>query len=217
MLNRKPKKTPIKGEPVNQVKIKEEPSCSLCSKKRPLVNKTKKICHVCAKKIAAEKLKAKKEKVRKKKAETITQSKLDQITSWLIRAAFPEKCHACEVPMSKKQLQCCHFVSRTKNITRYDLRNMLPGCPTCNMYTPHHVWNLGKSINKIWGEETTENLLSLATTSLKMNNSDRKEIYDIYKEALEKIESYELSFEQKFSIIEESTYKYLKVVSKLIK
>ena len=214
MLKKTVKKVPIKGEIEKPVM---ETICSDCGKKRPYSNKTKKLCAVCVKKSQKEKLKEKRAKVREKKANTITQAKLDQMTSWLIRAAFDEKCHACEVRMPRKQLQCCHFVSRTKSITRYDLRNMLPGCPTCNMYTPHHVWNLGKSINNIWGENMTETLLDIAGISLKMNNNDRREIYDIYQKALEKLESQSMSSEERFNLMVESYRKYHKVISKLVK
>ena len=214
MLRKTVKKVPIKG-------VIEKPLvetiCSECGKKRPYSNKTKKLCAVCVKKSQIAKVKEKRAKVREKKASTITQAKLDQMTSWLIRAAFDEKCHACEVRMPRKQLQCCHFVSRTKSITRFDLRNMLPGCPTCNMYTPHHVWNLGKSINKIWGAEMTETLLSIAPISLKMNNNDRKEIYDIYKVALEKLEFQSLSSDQRLALMEDCWYQYFSIVSKLVK
>lgn len=214
MIKKTVKKVPIKGE-IEKPLI--ETICSECGKKRPYSNKTKKLCAVCVKKSQIAKVKEKRAKVREKKANTITQAKLDQMTSWLIRAAFDEKCHACEVRMPRKQLQCCHFVSRTKSITRFDLRNMLPGCPTCNMYTPHHVWNLGKSINKIWNEGMTETLLELSAISLKMNNNDRRDIYEIYKTALDKIETQNMSSEERFSLMVKSYREYYKIISKLIK
>lgn len=214
MLKKTVKKVPIKGE-IEKPLV--ETICSECGKKRPYSNKTKKLCAVCVKKSQIAKVKEKRAKVREKKASTITQAKLDQMTSWLIRAAFDEKCHACEVRMPRKQLQCCHFVSRTKSITRFDLRNMLPGCPTCNMYTPHHVWNLGKSINKLWGEDMTETLLSIAPISLKMNNNDRKEIYEVYKKTLEKLESQERSSEDKFVLVVDTYREYHRIISKLVK
>ena len=104
MLSRKPKpkKTPIKGE---AVKVDKETICSNCNKKRPYANKTKKLCQYCVKKIATEKAKERKAKERKKKAETITQAKLDQVTSWLVRALHEEKCHACGVELPKNKLQ----------------------------------------------------------------------------------------------------------------
>jgi len=214
MFKRNPKKVPVKGEPEKKV---IETICNDCGRKRPYANKTKKLCSVCVQKQAKEKAKLKREAVRKKKADTITQAKLDQMTSWLIRAAFEEKCHACGVQMPRKQLQCCHFVSRTKSMTRYDLRNMLPGCPTCNMYTPHHVWNLGKSINKIWGNDMTETLLEISTTSLKLNNNDRRQIYDIFKDALERIESGNYNLSEKQVILTICYNEYSVVVDKIIK
>lgn len=214
MFKRNQKKVPIKGEPEKKV---IETICSDCGKKKPYANKTKKLCTSCVQKQAKEKAKLKREAVRKKKADTITQAKLDQMTSWLIRAAYEEKCHACEVPMPRKQLQCCHFVSRTKSMTRFDPRNMLPGCPTCNMYTPHHVWNLGKSINKIWGNDMTETLLSISTASLKMNNNDRKQIYDIFKAALERIESGNYNLSERQVIMTICYTDYSVIIDKILK
>lgn len=214
MHKRNPKKVPVKGEPIKQT---IETTCSECGKARPYANKTKKLCKICVSKLAKEKAKQKRQAIRQKKADTITQAKLDQMTSWLIRAAFEEKCHACETPMPRKQLQCCHFVSRTKSMTRYDVRNMLPGCPTCNMYTPHHVWNLGKSINKIWGNDMTETLLDISTKSLKLNNSDRREIYDIFKATLERLESGNYNASERQVLLTICYNDYSVVVEKLVK
>lgn len=211
------KKIPVKGTPDSKEKETKETICSECGNSRSYANKTKKLCAVCVKRISQDKIRVKKQVLRQKKAETITQAKLDQVTSWLIRAAFAEKCHACEVQMPRKQLQCCHFVSRTKSMTRFDLRNMLPGCPTCNMYTPHHVWNLGKSINKIWGSEMTETLLTLAPVSLKMNNNDRKEIYEIYKRTLNEIENNSLSSKERFVLVQDAYIEYTRITHKLVK
>jgi hypothetical protein len=213
MLKKTVKKVPIKGEVVKPL---VETICSDCGKTRPYSNKTKKLCAVCVKKSQIAKVKEKRAKIREKRTNTITQVKLDQITSWLIRAAFEEKCYACEVRMPRKQLQCCHFVSRTKSMTRVDLRNMLPGCPTCNMYTPHHVWNLGKSINKIWGEDMTEVLLGISSTSLKMNNNDRREIYDLYKAGLEKLEFQSLSSDEKLEVLVGCFFRYHGIISRLL-
>ena len=53
--------------------------------------------------------------------------------------------------------------------------------------------------------------------SLKMNNNDRKEIYDIYQKALEKLEFQSMSSEERFNLMVESYRKYHKVISKLVK
>jgi hypothetical protein len=85
------------------------------------------------------------------------------------------------------------------------------------MYTPHHVWNLGKSINKIWGAEMTETLLTLAPVSLKMNNNDRREIYEIYKRTLNEIENNSLSSKERFVLVQDAYIEYTKITHKLVK
>ena len=98
-----------------------------------------------------------------------------------------------------------------------DLHNMLPGCQVCNMYTPHHVWELGKSINRKWSEDETEKLLELAGKQLKLTNNDRKEIYDIYLEALHSVENKEYSLDERMQILDAVYEDYLRIVEKLIK
>ena len=215
MLNKnvKPKKVPVKGEIVRN---KEQKPCSDCGKTKPLANKTKRLCATCLVKQRKEKQKARKEYKKRVKQETITQTKLDQVTSWLVRAAHEEKCHSCEIPLDPKQSQCAHFVGRTKGPTRYNLFNLLPACRTCNLFTPHHVWNLGKTLNKLWGEETTEKMLTLSAKHLKMSNNDRKQIYDVFKYYLTQIQEGNLCQEDKYKLLLEAQSKYEKIVNSLI-
>jgi hypothetical protein len=215
MLSRKPKpkKIPVKGEPVREVIQKP---CSDCGKVKPLANKTKRLCATCMVKLKKEKQKIRKEYKKKVKQETITQSKLDQVTSWLVRAAHEYKCHSCEIPLDPRNSQCAHFVGRTKGPTRYNLYNLLPACRTCNLFTPHHVWNLGKTLNKLWGEDNTEKMLELSAKHLKMSNNDRKMIYDVFKEYLNKIQDGNFSQDEKYSLIREAQSKYEHIVNCLI-
>jgi hypothetical protein len=209
----KNKKIPIKGEVVRN---KEQKPCSSCGKSKPLANKTKRLCATCLVKERKEKQRARKEYKKRIKQETITQSKLDQVTSWLIRAAHEEKCHSCEIPLDPKQSQCCHFVGRTKGPTRHNLLNLLPGCRTCNLFTPHHVWNLGKSLNKIWGETTTEDMLSLSAKHLKLSNNDRKLIYNVFKHYLDVIQNGNHTQKEKYDLLREANDKYEQIVNPLI-
>jgi hypothetical protein len=215
MLSRKPKpkKIPVKGETTREVVQKP---CSDCGKVKPLANKTKRLCATCLVKAKKEKQKIRKEYKKKVKQETITQSKLDQVTSWLVRAAHEHKCHSCEIPLDPRQSQCAHFVGRTKGPTRYNLYNLLPACRTCNLFTPHHVWNLGKTLNKLWGDDNTEKMLELSAKHLKMSNNDRKMIYDVFKHYLDKIQDGNFSQEEKYSLIREAQSKYEHIVNCLI-
>jgi hypothetical protein len=201
MLKRTPKKIPVKGLP--EEKDLQKP-CSECGKIKAIANKTKRLCATC---VVKEKI----------KQETITQTKLDQITSWLVRGAHINKCHACEITLDPKGLQCAHFVGRTKVSTRYHLTNLLPACPKCNLYTPHHVWNLGKSLNRIWGEDTTEDMLQLSNKILKLSNHDRKLIYDVYRTCLTDIEQGNYTQTEKYQKLREALHDYNKIVGPLLK
>lgn len=214
MLKRTIKKVPVKGNP--EEKDLQKP-CSECGKVKAIVNKTKRLCATCVVKEKKAKQKVRKEIKRKIKQETITQTKLDQITSWLVRGAHINKCHACEITLDPKGLQCAHFVGRTKVSTRYHLNNLLPACPKCNLYTPHHVWNLGKSLNKIWGDDTTEDMLQLSNKILKLSNHDRKLIYDVYKTCLTKIEEGNYTQTEKYQKLREALHEYNKIVGPLLK
>ena len=63
----------------------------------------------------------------------------------------------------------------------------------------------------------TETLLTIAPISLKMNNNDRKEIYEIYKKALEKLEFQSLSSTERLALMEDCWYEYHMIISKLVK
>jgi len=214
MLKRTPKKIPVKGLP--EERDLQKP-CSECGKIKPIANKTKRLCAGCVVKEKKAKQKVRKEIKRKIKQETITQTRLDQITSWLVRGAHINKCHACEITLDPKGLQCAHFVGRTKVSTRYHLTNLLPACPKCNLYTPHHVWNLGKSLNRIWGEDTTEDMLQLSNKILKLNNHDRKLIYDVYRTCLTDIEQGNYTQTEKYQKLREALHDYNKIVGPLLK
>jgi hypothetical protein len=194
MLNRKPKKTPIKGEPVNQVKIKEEPSCSLCNKKRPLVNKTKKICHVCAKKIAAEKLKAKKEKVRKKKAESISvlTKKLDRVFSQYIRIKYANeygivKCFTCNNEHHWKEIQNGHFQSRRYMSIRFHENNCRPQCYACNVGLHGNQYVFGVNLDREIGSGKAEEMVMMSKVTKKFSSLELQEMIDIYTKNLEQV------------------------------
>lgn len=213
----KEKKIPIKGLRTTKEQKPLKQTCIGCAKVKAIANKTKKLCATCVSTEKKEKQKLKKEHKKKVKQDTVTQSKLDQITSWLVRGAHKAECHACGVLSDPRGLHCAHFVGRTKQSTRYHLKNLLPACPKCNLYTPHHVWNLGKSLNSIWGEDTTEDMLQLSAKQLKLSNADRQVIYSIYRAALDKIEQSYPTQEEKYQILKSALKKYEEFVNSLIR
>jgi hypothetical protein len=84
------------------------------------------------------------------------------------------------------------------------------------LFTPHHVWNLGKSLNKIWGETTTEDMLSLSAKHLKLSNNDRKLIYNVFKHYLDVIQNGNHTQKEKYDLLREANDKYEQIVNPLI-
>jgi|GEM_PF-2240770 len=214
MLNKniKAKKVPIKGQ---VIKYKEQKPCSHCGKMKPLANKTKRLCATCLIKQKKEKQKARKEYKKRIKQETVTQTKLDQLTSWLIRAAYPMKCPHCKITLEPKTSQCGHFVGRTRQSTRYSLKNLAAIDRQCNFYRPEHSYSLGKFLDTIWGEGTADSQIELSLKRLKLSNYDRGLIYKIYNEALKKVQTTN-SQEEKYKILKETQELYEQIINPLL-
>ena len=208
----KPAKTPIKSED----KPVEHPACSICGKKRLIAIKSKKICAVCNKKKLVERAKYKRNLKKAKKASTITQQKLDQITSKLVRTLYPPICPHCFVKLDNSNSNCGHFVSRTKQATRFSLKNLVSIDRNCNFYKPEHVYTLGKTLNNLWGEGTADNQILLGNKQVKFSNQDRKAIFEIYQNALQLAESKELNQDEKYELLKETQILYEKIVNNLI-
>lgn len=159
-------------------KLKE---CTSCGKEKPVWKRFKNqpYCKTCAFKKERE---IKKEK-RKKKQERITFTKLQPLCNRLIKEIFPLVCHACYTPLEKGTLnhQACHCVAVKEGaITRFDPRNILPGCGSCNGFKPSHVYELGKNINKYWGEGTVEHLRELSRQTYKWSQPQLRELKELF-------------------------------------
>lgn len=211
----KEKKIPVKGLRTTKEQKPLKQTCIGCAKVKAIANKTKKLCATCVSTEKKEKQKLKKEHKKKVKQDTITQNKLDQITSWLIRSTYPMQCPHCGVKLEYKTSQCGHFVGRTKQSTRYSLKNLVAIDKTCNFYRPEHPYSLGKFLNKLWGEGTADEQILLSNKKLKLSNEDRRLIYNIYKNALSKLNEF-MSQEEKYEILKKAQEEYEKVVFPLL-
>lgn len=200
MIRRSEKKIPVKGAPESKP---AKQKCSVCEKIRPIAKKSRKICSSC---IKAEK--------REKQRAIITQEKLDQITSRLVRALYPSVCPHCRIPLDSSNSNCGHFVSRTKQPTRFSLKNLVAIDRNCNFYRPEHAYTLGKVLNEVWGKDTADDQIVLGNKKVKFNNHDRSRIYDIYKAALAKAEG--LTQEEKYDLLKETQALYEEIVNPLI-
>ena len=212
MLKRTIKKVPVKGNP--EERDLQKP-CSECGKVKAIANKTKRLCAGCVVKEKKAKQKVRKEIKRKIKQETITQTKLDQITSWLVRGAYPLVCPHCHVELEYKTSQCGHFVGRTRQPTRFSLKNLVAIDKTCNFYRPEHPYSLGKFLDKVWGEGTADEQIRLSNKKLKLSNHDRRMIYDVFKEALGQLKD-DMPQEEKYAILKLAQDQYEKIIFPLL-
>jgi len=193
-------------------------NCSLCDKFKYMAVKSKKLCTSCnnaQKKKSKEKSKPKpKKKSTLIRSNVISQAKLDQMTSWLVRTLYPPQCPHCAVYLDRSNSNCGHFVSRTKQSTRFSLKNLVAIDRTCNFYRPEHAYSLGKYLDKVWGEGTADKQILLGNKKLKLCLDDRKLIYGIYKEILERAEGKDQ--EEKFDLLKEAQLRYEHIVNELI-
>ena len=167
-------------------------SCGICSKEFPVLwkritvdSKQLSVCKGCADKHMKKKVKEKavkaKEK-RKEKREKITDKKLDTVFAKLVKDIYPCRCHSCGKGLEKgtKDCQACHFVQRGRKSTRWDIRNVLPGCGYCNGFVQSHVYELGKATNKYWGEGTAEKLRFLERKDKQWTEPQKKALYELF-------------------------------------
>ena len=200
MIRRSEKKIPVKGAPEPKP-LKQQ--CLGCGKIRPIVKKSTKMCAPC---IRVEK--------KEKQKTIINQEKLDQITSRLVRALYPSVCPHCRIPLDSSNSNCGHFVSRTKQTTRFSLKNLVAIDRNCNFYRPEHAYTLGKVLNDLWGKDTADDQIVLGNRKVKFNNYDRARIYEIYKTALS--QANELSQDEKYALLKKTQKLYEEIVNPLI-
>ncbi len=203
----------LRRSPLKKWKVPKNTVCSSCGKERSLANKTKKLCITCVNNLKKEKERQKREEKKK----IIGQAKLDQVTSWLVRTLYPAKCPHCGVKLEFKTSNCGHFVSRVKQATRFSLKNLCAIDRNCNFYVPEHVWSLGKYLDEVWGDGTADEQIELAKKQLKLTPHKRKEIYDIYREILDRAGDVGTSWSSKFALLQEAQAKYEEIVNPLIK
>lgn len=168
-----------------QTKLK---SCSRCKKDKPIFkNKTiegerKQYCQTCWGIVNREQDKEKRKKVREKKKAVVTDKQLHTAFAKLIKQIYPLVCHACGVQLvlGDRWTNACHFVQRGRKICTWDIRNVLPGCGTCNGFVLSHVYELGKKANMYWGEGTAEMLRTLEKQDFNWSQGQKRELLDLF-------------------------------------
>lgn len=191
----------VKNEIVKKKGVKKKPKtkCLVCGADEVCDN------HITEHKklsIKAQRQKRSRLKKKKDKADGFkTEKDLWGVFSKLVKMVYPSICHGhashLEIPDGPDK-HACHFVKAQKEKTRYDLRNVLPGCRACNGFDQSHVYKLGKWIERYWGAFEPDGLRLVSEDKLVFSKELVTELYHYFNEWLSK----RPCMEDRFSILD---------------
>lgn len=133
---------------------------------------------------------------KKKRSKTERQkaiNKADKETSLYIRHrdsrdGVKGKCVTCDKVDEIKNMDCGHFISRTRMGTRFDERNMNLQCKGCNLRQSKGLdgieYRHGLEIDKKWGNGTAEELINISKQINKLSVIEIEEIAENYRTKL---------------------------------
>ena len=131
-----------------------------------------------------------------KSSKSVTQLKkeADKYFSKYIRYRDSEgglsECITCSIKLPPKQMQAGHFVSRGKNILRYDDENVNAQCLGCNMFKSGEQYLYSIALDKKYGDGTAQKLMAQRHEIKQFKTYELQEIIDNAKEFISWYESH---------------------------
>jgi len=126
-----------------------------------------------------------KKKRKKKPWRTVLSRKADkalsEYTREFTRRNYGDKCPLCE----KKPIQCCfHFITRRRKILRWNGRNVIGSCHTCN-YIERYFPDLSRAwYIRMFGVDAYLGLVDAARKNFEPTKAYLEDIIAHYKESL---------------------------------
>lgn len=132
--------------------------------------------------------------MRKKLTRKKLKEKLDREFSRYVRLRDADEqgnvtCFTCGDRKHWKNMHAGHFQSRTKHSVRWDVMNVKPQCPRCNLFNHGEQYVFGRKLDEIYGEGTAERITRLGNAIVKHTDADYEELAQVYKEAAAKLET----------------------------
>lgn len=117
---------------------------------------------------------------------------LDKLFSKYIRLKWCNKegwvrCATCSNTFFWKEIHCGHFMSRRHKSTRWQERNALPQCVSCNTFNQGEQFKMGKEIDKRYGQGTADLMLMASRKSFKASKFELDALGKFYKEQINKL------------------------------
>ena|SRR3990167_6151422 len=105
-------------------------------------------------------------KVKKELSLKKLKAKADAVYSKRLRESRADengmvKCYTCNTVKHWKQMQCGHYISRTRTSLRYYLKNTKVQCPGCNLFNQGRLDVFAINLIKEYGEGILEELQEL--------------------------------------------------------
>jgi len=88
---------------------------------------------------------------------------------------------------TREGIQCGHFQTRSKYITRWHERNAHAQCAGCNMVNGGQQYKHGLEIDKRYGEGAAEEILILSNQTQKFSTFELIDMYNDFKERVEQM------------------------------
>jgi hypothetical protein len=127
--------------------------------------------------------------MRKSKNKSKAMAKADKYFSLYIRERDSDEmgyidCITCGKTIHKTEAHSGHFVSRSRQATRYDERNANGQCVACNTFRAGEQYLHGQAIDEKYGPGTADELMSLGFTLCRRTQMDFERIAEEYKNML---------------------------------
>lgn len=90
------------------------------------------------------------------------------------------KCYTCGKTGHYKEMDAGHFIPSTKTIHRFNHKNVHLQCKRCNMYLRGNLIPYTLRMENDYGTEVVDELLATQSNVLKLNQTERNELYDHY-------------------------------------
>lgn len=88
------------------------------------------------------------------------------------------ECITCGAIKPVKEAQAGHFVSRAKNITRFNEQNVNLQCVGCNMFKAGEQYLYSKALDLKYGDGTADELMQMRFTTHKLTITELEEIIE---------------------------------------
>lgn len=90
--------------------------------------------------------------------------KLDRVFSQWLRHSHADdnglvECFTCRTKKPINEMQAGHFMSRSHYSVRWTVGNVMPQCPSCNLFHAGRQYEFGKRLDQDFGEGMAEGLV----------------------------------------------------------